>query len=702
MNKDNNFSKTITDEQVDQLIGQARGRFGTSMVESILKQANNPANAIKEALCNSADAGATKISVEMTNKEVQVDGTDIVLKVRLVISDNGSGLSREDYFKRWIALGFDGDAEEHHNEEQVKRFQVGRGQYIWIFKKVLVLSRNIQSYIDRDVFVKNFFVNPFPNDKYYEEEVFNGFQLSMEAENFTDDQLFDHIQQALQEVQMLLYRKKIKVDVNGEPYNYVDDNTKSVLKHVTKGNNVDYHFSTRNPSLRIFTRQGVEVEGAGRKLHQQLGVKGNVFLNVEVELDLARTTISETDEYRNAIKEVRNAAINYLEGKTYFSEAEKKAMRDMIARDSNLVKRLGDKAVFQTVQDKWVSYDDIKNANTVALLDGGRDAAGVEEMLRKGGKGFVLKNSALSWIEERFVKGLDIIFGEKAEKMEREYKERFSQHKHYDIKDTREWLKSPKHVRAIAIAHLFNKNMKLRNTSNREIRLYEKEGFGGETDGHLTIWLNAKSTLSIGNKRASAGQIMRTLCHEYGHDEDNTGDEHGHTSYFWEGVQTIEDDNHDLMWKEMIGFVQGGSDRKRSKFPELDWDTLAEEWFIETFEEPLLPVKVACYDCEEAFVANETNERGQLVCPHCEEANDIDCHSCNSTLEKTELWRCPDCDNLVCPTCRLEGKCPYCYGYVFDCPDCDYETQVTDKEDSSCANCGNGKTKYKGLRKDEN
>ena len=326
------------------------------LYDVMTRQAGSMQKALIEAVMNSVDAKATKVSFQITRKQT-------------IIEDDGKGMTREEILKFFEFFGL---PHEEGEDKTYGEFRMGRGQLfafginIWHTKTnkmvVNIKTKGLDYILDSDT------------------ENFEGCRIIIDHYKEMED--FD-LRRMIEEFSKMIMYVSIPVFVNGNKVNASIDSEK-----------YDYDLKTDQAIIRLAgSCVGLDVKVYNRGVFvtslNHEGVSGIIITSVPIKLNFARNDILDDCKIWQTIQ------VDYIKfkkqiflqmAKRYLDENAKKAIISLMYNDQECRKMYGKLKVLRTSSGSWVSLDSLAGKSVAFAKDGDR----IGDKIMQQGIGIVL------------------------------------------------------------------------------------------------------------------------------------------------------------------------------------------------------------------------------------------------------------------------------------------------------------------------
>lgn len=520
-------------------------RMHKDILWSIIKsQAGTLGKAVLELVMNSIDAGASKVSVDLT-------GT------RLVVSDDGKGFQSREEIENW----FETFGTPHEKgDARYGRFRMGRGQ-VMAFTRNRWRSGTFSMFVDiRDLGLEYELTTESKPHKgcQIEGELYE--KLSPSEVIRVTDNIRDLCKYA--PIPVLVNGERVSVDLEKEKWTFVDDDAYYLLRAQAR-------------QLEVYNL-GVHV----RNYWGEYGIGGIVVSKQQLEVNFARNDIllSECEVWKRVSAKVKAYAKQFEAKKPTQNDAWRDLSMSRLLAGSfdsidELDEMLRDGKVFTDYSGKHMSLTGLRNAMEKAgnLVMVPSDYSLKADKVHQGKLAVVLspktieraKHMPLADIIKRIQGHLVTFMGREvygvgyslvkaceavlAGITPEEQLTSMINDRHHVVPD-KELTKDEKLVLRVLddLNHYFVHATG--NSTAREIKVCESETVEGYTDGAKKIFVERK-LLKIGGTAgrmfASFEKLRGLLVHEYLHrQDDSTG--HGHPPEFYEEFHDLMLDSENL------------------------------------------------------------------------------------------------------------------------------------------------------------
>lgn len=458
------------------------------LYDVITRQAGTIEKSWLEAIMNSVDAGATEIRLLLTKSTSE-------------ITDNGKGMSREEIVTKFEIFG-----EEYSKEEKEAKtygeFRMGRGQ---LFAHGMNIWRTGKHKMTVDI--KEHGLN---YDLQNNLRQFNGCQIHVAHYTKLDGHKLRWAVNRLKE-----WIRFVQVDI------YIND---ELIAPETAS--WDYEKETANARYFIKTSGNVvKLYNLGvlvKELHG-LGLSGHVISKQRLMVNFARNDVlDECKVWQKIQGELPTIRARALSNAKYLNEGNKEGIMDLLGEKPKFLDRFKGKRIIRTVDDKWVSINQIQGMKIAYAPIGDQVAVATQQ----DNPDVVIIDD--KWKDEVSYMTQELGIAGKLDFSEVDYKELSR-----DVESGREEIPEGELTKRGEKALKFLRE--LFKDCGRQILTGRSASFSAWTNGETRVWIDV-DYLDVSLK--DIGQVVNTMIHELAHDDDD-GISHVHGDTFRENFYNL-------------------------------------------------------------------------------------------------------------------------------------------------------------------
>lgn len=285
------------------------------------------------------------------------------------------------------------------------------------------------------------------------------------------------------------------------------------IKKEAKGKRTETQYATY---MIVQGKGGFKVYDRGLyvKFERLGGVGGIIITKVPLKLNFARNDVLASDPiYDTVIEDAYKQVLEYVKDSNgKFNNEKRKAVKELIAKDPDVLYEFMDAPIIKTAQGKWITPEDVQDQRVYLAEEGNRLADDICQM------GYHVVAEGYGKLAERA--GADVVSTDNCTDrvVERAKRNRYVEYGFHDMKISDNDRKCIKYLEELKL--------------DRNLMFGEHNSWIAWTDGKNNIWFNIKHFRKWSKAKSKAAFYLKaipTTAHEMAHTSDNREtDYHGY------------------------------------------------------------------------------------------------------------------------------------------------------------------------------